>query len=292
MDSKFFGLNDFQIYKNNYSDSLHSTYVYKYALPFEQIGDRVEKTLFFQNYWYHSITISIVYFIMIKILQKFMETRKAFKLTYPLFIWNFSLALFSISGTIRFAEDFLYNWYTNGFTWSICHSCNPESVAAFWSLAFCISKIVELGDTLFIILRKKPLIFLHYYHHAAVLVYTVHSGAEHTAPGQVFITMNYLAHSFMYTYYAVTALGYRPPKWVSMGVTTIQTTQMFLGVATTFYVYKIKTEYKIPCQQSIPNLYLAFFIYATFGILFIKFFIDTYFIRGKNKNEKRHLKQE
>ena len=56
---------------------------------------------------------------------------------------------------------------------------------------------------MFIILRKKPLIFLHYYHHAAVLIYTVHSGkvlmtiicfrqitktflgAEHTAAGEL-----------------------------------------------------------------------------------------------------------
>uniref|UniRef100_A0A0K0FXQ2 Elongation of very long chain fatty acids protein n=1 Tax=Strongyloides venezuelensis TaxID=75913 RepID=A0A0K0FXQ2_STRVS len=287
MDSNFFGLNDFQIYKNNSSDSLHSTYQYKYAFPFEKIEDKIEKTIFFQNYWYHSITISVVYFMIINMLQNLMKNKEPLKLKYPLFLWNFSLAIFSIIGTIRFSEDFLHNWYTHGFTWSICHSCNPDDVAAFWSFAFCISKLVELGDTLFIILRKKPLIFLHYYHHAAVLVYTVHSGAEHTAPGQVFITMNYLAHSFMYSYYALTALGYRPPKFVSMCVTTIQTTQMFLGVATTFYVYKIKTQYNIPCQQSIPNLYLAFFIYATFGVLFVKFFVETYFIKGKYIQKER-----
>lgn len=73
-------------------------------------------------------------------------------------------------------QDFLYNWASHGLAYSLCHSCNPDSVAAYWSLLFALSKIVELGDTLFIVLRKKPLIFLHYYHHAAVLVYTVHSG--------------------------------------------------------------------------------------------------------------------
>jgi hypothetical protein len=63
-----------------------------------------------------------------------------------------------------------------GMTHALCHSCNPDGVAAFWSLAFAISKFVELGDTLFIVLRKRELIFLHYYHHVAVLVYTIHSG--------------------------------------------------------------------------------------------------------------------
>ncbi|KAE9550096.1 hypothetical protein FO519_006688 [Halicephalobus sp. NKZ332] len=212
-----------------------------------------------------------------------MEERKPFVLQKPLFFWNAGLAIFSITGLIRFSEDFLHTWYSNGLKYSLCHSCNPNDVAAFWSLLFAFSKVVELGDTMFIVLRKKPLIFLHYYHHVAVLVYTVHSGAEHTAPGQAFITMNYLAHSFMYTYYAISAVGKRVPRWVSMVVTTVQTTQMFLGVAISCYIYYIKAHTNYKCQQSMGNLYLAFTIYITFAVLFVQFFIDTYFKKEKKK---------
>uniref|UniRef100_A0A7E4W977 Elongation of very long chain fatty acids protein n=1 Tax=Panagrellus redivivus TaxID=6233 RepID=A0A7E4W977_PANRE len=285
------GLDTFEIYRGNSTKTQHSLYEYEYSLPFEKIQDTLGWTLYFQENWHHSVTISIVYYVLIRAIQKVMQNRQPFQLQTPLFLWNGALAIFSIVGLVRFSEDFLVNLYHNGLTYSLCHSCNPESVAAFWSLAFAISKIVELGDTLFIVLRKKPLIFLHYYHHAAVLVYTVHSGAEHTAPGQAFITMNYLAHSFMYTYYAMAALGKKFPRWVSMFVTTVQTTQMFLGVAVTCYVYYLKQYTKYKCQQSMGNLYLAFTIYITFAILFVRFFIDAYIKKNKLKEAEKAKKQ-
>ncbi|KAK6049586.1 GNS1/SUR4 family protein, partial [Cooperia oncophora] len=150
--------------------------VFRYALPFEKVDDPVGWTLEFQRYWYHSITISVVYFATMKALQRIMENRKPFSLKTTLFLWNAALAVFSIIGFIRFTEDFAQSLYKHGIYRSLCYSCHPNDVAAFWSFCFAISKVVELGDTLFIVLRKKPLIFLHYYHHAAVLIYTVHSG--------------------------------------------------------------------------------------------------------------------
>ncbi|CAD6187735.1 unnamed protein product [Caenorhabditis auriculariae] len=279
-------LNDFQIYGPNHTEYI-SNYRYKYALPFEKVEDPRGWTVnVFQRYWHHSITISVVYFIIIKAIQKAMENRKPFVLKTPLVLWNGALAIFSICGCVRFSEDIIRALYVDGLYKSLCYSCHPNDVAAFWSLLFAISKIVELGDTLFIVLRKKPLIFLHYYHHAAVLIYTVHSGAEHTAAGRAFISMNYLAHSCMYSYYAISAAGYRMPKWVSMAVTTIQTTQMLAGVAVSCLVYKIKTEDKLPCQQSMANLYLAFIIYITFAVLFIQFFLKSY-IFGSSKKQKK-----
>lgn len=70
--------------------------------------------------------------------------------------------------------------------------------------------------------------------------------AEHTAPGQAFISMNYFAHAFMYSYYAFMATGKRAPRYVSMAVTTVQTTQMFLGVMVSCYVYYIKVYKDTP----------------------------------------------
>ncbi|VDL66713.1 unnamed protein product [Nippostrongylus brasiliensis] len=54
---------------------------------------------------------------------------------------------------------------------------DPTGPASFWACMFAFSKIAELGDTVFLVLRKRPVIFLHWYHHAVVLVYCWHSGA-------------------------------------------------------------------------------------------------------------------
>ncbi|GMS88460.1 hypothetical protein PENTCL1PPCAC_10635 [Pristionchus entomophagus] len=279
-------LNSFTVYKND-SNRLASDYTYKYALPFERIEDPEAITVFLQMNWMHTLTISVLYYAIVRGMERYLKDRPAFSLKAPLQLWNGALAVFSILGFVRFSEDLFLSLYNHGVYRSICYSVHPNDVAAFWSLLFAISKIVELGDTLFIVLRKKPLIFLHYYHHAAVLIYTVHSGAEHTAPGRAFISMNYLAHSFMYTYYAVAAAGVRVPRWISMTVTTIQTTQMLAGVGISIAVYRIKSIYDWPCQQSYPNLYLAFLIYFTFAVLFIQFFYNAYFARKSAAKAKK-----
>lgn len=280
------GINEFEIYQNNNTKTLHSDYVYRFALPFERVHDKIGWTFFFQRYWYHSITISLLYYLFVRTLQRLMRDRQPFQLRIPLIIWNSVLAIFSFAGLVRFSEDFLYNLSKHGLVYSICHSCNPDSVAAFWSLLFAFSKIVELGDTLFIVLRKRKLIFLHYYHHAAVFVYTIHSGTEHAAPGQAFISMNFLAHSAMYSYYTAKSYGIKVPRIIAMTVTSIQTAQMFLGVAVSSLVLKLKLWDGYRCQQSWANLILAFSIYASFALLFVRFFSDAYLHRNRKQKEQ------
>ncbi|VIO91481.1 Uncharacterized protein BM_BM2683 [Brugia malayi] len=305
-----FALNNFELYRDNLS-GLHTDYKYRYALPFEKVLDPVEKTIYFQKNWSQTITVSIGYFFVVKLIQYFMKYRSAFNLRWPLFTWNLSLALFNILGFIRFAEascylfstqlflhplylctfphliilptDMIHTLLYQGIYPSLCYSVNPTDVAAYWSYLFFLSKIVELGDTLFIVLRKKRLIFLHYYHHTSVLIYSAHSGAENTGSGKAFIMMNFLAHSAMYTYFAVASYGIRLPKTVSMILTTIQTVQMFAGISVLAYVYKIKTGTNLPCQQSMQNLLFGTLLYVTFAVLFIQYFISSYFRKSDKK---------
>ena len=73
-------------------------------------------------------------------------------------------------------------------------SLQRNIVARFRITIFCISKVPELIDTLFIVLRKQKLIFLHWFHHATVLIYAWYSYHDWTASGRWFVFMNYTVH--------------------------------------------------------------------------------------------------
>ena len=55
-----------------------------------------------------------------------------------------------------------------------------SSVSSLWTYLFTMSKVPELMDTVFIVLRKQPLIFLHWYHHITVLIFTWFRSVGHS----------------------------------------------------------------------------------------------------------------
>ncbi|GMR46575.1 hypothetical protein PMAYCL1PPCAC_16770, partial [Pristionchus mayeri] len=235
-----------------------------------------------QAYWSCTILITIAYVMGFHKIQKVMESREALILKWPLIVWNSGLAVFSMIGTVRMGEEFLYVVRTYPLIDSISYCPQPYQPAAFWSFCFAFSKFFELVDTIFVVLRKKKLIFLHWYHHAVVLVYVWHAIKDGTAAGRWFVFMNYIVHSLMYTYYAVTAAGIRLPRRLSMTITTLQTTQMFIGVAISFIVFYLKIQ-GMTVQHTYENLYFCFAIYISFALLFSDFFSQTYITEKKSK---------
>ncbi|GMS92646.1 hypothetical protein PENTCL1PPCAC_14821, partial [Pristionchus entomophagus] len=230
---------------------------------------------FISDVWHHSIWVAILYCLGVHALQRFMENRQPFVLMRPLILWNAALAIFSMIGFARLGEEFIFVLRTRSLLDSISYSFDPHQPATFWGLCFAVSKLFELVDTLFVVLRKKNLIFLHWFHHAAVVVYCAHSSVEIVAATRWFMVMNYGVHSAMYSYYAITAAGHRLPRALSMTITTLQTTQMFIGVAITFIVLYLKLQGNI-VQQSFENLGLTFAIYALLAVLFTSFFNKSY----------------
>lgn len=172
----------------------------------------------------------------------------------------------------------------------ICFYCfsfiEQDRVSGFWTWMFVLSKLPELGDTVFIVLRRQPLIFLHWYHHITVLLYSWFSYTEYTASARWFIVMNYCVHSLMYSYYALRSMGYFPPKQFAMTITSLQLTQMIVGCAVNVWAYSyIKDGSSHSCHISQFNVKLSIAMYFSYFVLFARFFRKAY-LSGKRKGDR------
>jgi elongation of very long chain fatty acids protein 6 len=223
-----------------------------------------------QSFWYASFYVAFIFGG-----RKYMADRPRFTLRWPLAIWSLILGVFSIMGAVRTIPELVYMLRKYGLEQSICHPSYFYGPTAFWAYMFTISKAYELGDTVFIVFRKQPLIFLHWYHHITVMIYVFYSYTDHTAPGRWFMVMNYTVHSVMYSYYTLKAMRFYIPKWVSMMITSLQLLQMVVGLFINVLVYQYKQEGHY-CQQSFENLRYCFCMYASYFILFAYFFYNAY----------------
>jgi len=227
-----------------------------------------------------SLWIIGVYLSAIFVGQWMMRSRKARELRSALTVWNVALAIFSIMATMRTLPELITILFQpNGFHHSVCSPCEDVSrTSAFWAWAFVLSKVLELGDTGFIVLRKQPLIFLHWYHHCSVLLYSWYSYADYISPARWFVVMNYLVHSLMYSYYALKSLKVRIPRPIAMGITCLQLSQMVVGLAVNFHAYSTKNSGG-SCDISYHHLNMGLTMYASYFALFINFFYKAYFAR-------------
>jgi len=218
--------------------------------------------------------------------QAFMKDREPFNLRKPLALWSACLAVFSIAGAMRTWTEFLETFTRGGFYQSLCTPSfiTQDRVAGLWTYLFVLSKIMELFDTAFIVLRKQKLIFLHWYHHITVMWMSFFSYIDLSSSCRLFMVMNYSVHSIMYTYYALKAMRVKLPKVLSIFITSCQIIQMIFGLFITITVFQYKNN-GYGCSVSDEQNKFSFFIYASYFMLFAKFFYDAYMVPAKSKND-------
>lgn len=240
-----------------------------------------------QQNWHFSIYAAFIYVLVVFSVQRKMKSREPFKLRSCLAIWNSCLALFSILGSFFMLPE-MTDILSHSFHKSVCYA-SVQEIAQYWMWLFAMSKVIELGDTVFIVLRKQRLIFLHWFHHVLVLVYTWYSVSQNISLGRWFVTMNYVVHSLMYSYYALRALQYRIPRVIAMSITSLQILQMILGFYTSFYAFRAKLS-GVYCEIPMKTATFGFLVYVAFLYLFARFFIKTYILkrRSKTSSEMTH----
>ena len=110
-----------------------------------------------------------------------MAKKEAFKLNWQLSAWNLFLAVFSFIGAVRVVPQIALNVHLHGFEYTICERADTQygiGASGLWTVLFILSKPLELVDTAFIVLRKKPLILLHWV--SCTFVHASALSAHHT----------------------------------------------------------------------------------------------------------------
>ncbi|CAG7713198.1 unnamed protein product [Allacma fusca] len=249
-----------------------SGYITAYDFEVYDVAWAIDQTAVYRNYMYLSIGI---YLFLVYFGQKWMKNRPAYVLKYPLFFWNAGLAIFSIISTIRGTPEILYTLSSPEGTYkTICVGTPHNYATSFWAYLFVLSKLVEFGDTAFIVLRKQKLITLHWFHHVTTLLLTWLAMEHYDALGRVFV-INTFIHSIMYSYYALKALKVKIPKRFAKSLTTLQIIQMFMVIYINFSSVYFMAMGR-PCKRNINVVYLSGIIIPIFAYLFIQFFRKTY----------------
>lgn len=219
--------------------------------------------------------------------------------------WNLFLAGFSMVGTVKlfpvmyhllfeYEKDLLFS--DTRTEWILYNK-----QCALWVFYFCMSKIPEFFDTFLLVLQRKRIIFLHVYHHIITMWFCWQSFYTGTPTGFYFAVMNFYVHSIMYFYYFMSGTGMQP-KLFRQSITTIQIVQMFIGTFITFTQF-LRTLTTDECDSEQPgknivrtnedyglydiyskfNIYFGAFMYASFLVLFVQFFIKSYVTKPKTK---------
>ena len=220
--------------------------------------------------------------------KKVTGTAEGPSLAFPLFLWNIFLWLLSVMMLIGLAVPMWAQATAVNFD-VYAVMCDPKqerwSGLAYASVyLFALSKFAELIDTVFLIVRKKPVLVLHHYHHWTVLLYTWFAVSTRFSSGFFFAAVNAGVHSVMYYYYALRARGVNPPgaKYI------IQISQMVLGllilcVHAYFHFVEVRP---CPADAPVPMLVGGAVMYGSYLVLFVKFFMNRY------SGTKVHKKQQ
>lgn len=234
------------------------------------------------------ISIVLVYMMFIFMGTHRMSKRQRFSLSKSIALWNLILTLFSLGGMSRTVPHLVSLLSTTSFQYTLCIDQRlviVDGVIGLWQMLFVFSKVAELMDTVFLVLRKRKLVFLHPYHHMTVLLLSWYGYVHPSAFNIYFMTMNYTVHTFMYGYYYLKSIDQWPTRISPIFITILQILQMIVGIvvcSSSFVYWWMKRQ---DCHVHIGNLIASSLVYATYLCLFLDFFMRR-FVRSYNSKKK------
>ncbi|EJU02010.1 GNS1/SUR4 membrane protein [Dacryopinax primogenitus] len=226
-------------------------------------------------------------------IREIMKPYKPLKLNGLFQIHNLFLVTVSALVLVLMLEEILPHWYKHGFFSAICNTTAWTPRMEFYYIVNYYIKYVELIDTVFLVLKKKPLAFLHVFHHAATALLCFTQLEGRTSVSWVVISINLAVHVLMYYYYYATAGGAK--IWWKKYLTTFQIVQFVIDLFVVYfatYSYFAATRWDAPslgtCAGTEGAALFGCGLLTSYLFLFISFYINTYTKKGAKKAKGQH----
>lgn len=262
----------------------------RYLTELEKGDPRVKNWLLMDTP-FKTAAILLVYLILLRAITSYMKDKKPYSLKWPLIIYN----TIQVIGSFYIFIEILTVAIKSNYSLTcqvVDYSADPlpmRMLSVLWWFYF--SKAVDLLDTMFFALRKKSnqITFLHVFHHLTMFPYGW-IGLKYVGGGQTFFLcmFNSFVHTWMYTYYALSAFGPHMQKylWWKKYMTQLQLIQFF-AVMTHSVVNIMQTDCAFPKGCSYGYLGYGFII----TLFFANFYIQSY-IKRMNADTVREKKTE
>ncbi|TEB35044.1 elongase of fatty acids [Coprinellus micaceus] len=216
-------------------------------------------------------------------IQAFQKNRQPLKLTTLFQAHNVILSSGSALLLALMLEEILPIGYQRGLHGVLCDAEAWTPRMEFYYMINYYFKYLELIDTVFLAAKKKPLQFLHVFHHSAtaLLCYTQLNGK--TSISWAVITLNLTVHVIMYYYYYATAGGAR--FWWKKYLTSMQIAQFIIDLVLVYggtyeHFASSRPGLKLPfyknCHGSEQAAVFGCVLLTSYLFLFINFYFNTY----------------
>uniref|UniRef100_A0A1B0AU14 Elongation of very long chain fatty acids protein n=1 Tax=Glossina palpalis gambiensis TaxID=67801 RepID=A0A1B0AU14_9MUSC len=237
---------------------------------------RVQDWFFMSSPVNMMILILVYILIVVRIGPSLMKNRAPYNLKYTLTIYNIFQMIYN-------SYLFIMIWNETQAIRSLmnddCKIKRSDELTlecfgyGWW---YIMNKIVDLLDTIFMVLRKKnhQITFLHVYHHSAMIVisWVAFKYMGVTEEHGLVMALNAAVHVIMYFYYLVAAMGpqYQKYLWWKAYITKIQIGQFLMAP-----LYMIASTIK-GCQISKPYTFWVTIHACIFILLFVDFYRKAY----------------
>ncbi|KAF9235424.1 GNS1/SUR4 membrane protein, partial [Melanogaster broomeanus] len=183
--------------------------------------------------WPVVASMAVTYLAVVLGTREIMKDREPLKLTTLFRAHNLLLSAGSLVLMTLLGEEVFLNWLKVGTFGSLCAQEAYTDRLEYYLMLNYYFKYYEFLDTIFLALKKKPLSFLHVYHHAAtaVLAFVQLNGRATTCWVAAFLNLG--VHVLMYYYYFATAGGAK--LWWKKHLTTMQIFQFVIILASTVF---------------------------------------------------------